>query len=46
MEFELEKLFVDVFAPQSRDVVTIMYDLPHGDIRDDREWREPREMAD
>jgi hypothetical protein len=46
MAFELEKLFVDVFAPQSGDVVTIMYDLPHGEIRDHKEWRERRKMAD
>ena len=46
MVFELEKLFVDVFAPQSGDVVTIMYDLPHGEIRDHREWQDRRKMAD
>jgi hypothetical protein len=26
--------------------VTIMYDLPHGEIRDHKEWRERRKMAD
>jgi hypothetical protein len=46
MAFELEKLFVDVFAPRSGDVVTIMFDLPHGDIPDHKEWRERRKMAD
>jgi hypothetical protein len=46
MAFELEKLFVDVFAPQSGDVVTILYDLPHGGIRDQKAWQERREMAD
>ena len=46
MAFELEKLFVDVFAPQSGDVVTIIYDLPHGEIPDDDEWQERREMAE
>ena len=46
MGFELEKLFGDVFAPQSGDVVTIMYDLPHGEIRDHKEWQERRKMAD
>ena len=46
MAFELEKLFVDVFAPQSGDVVTIMYDLPHGEIRDNKEWRDRRKMAE
>ena len=46
MAFALEKLFVDVFAPHSGDVVTIMYDLPHGEIRDHKEWRERRKMAE
>jgi hypothetical protein len=46
MAFELQRLFVDVFAPQSGDVVTIMYDLPHGEIRDHKEWQERRKMAD
>jgi hypothetical protein len=46
MAFELEKLFVDVFAPQNGDVVTIMYDLPHGEIRDNEEWRDRRKMAE
>jgi hypothetical protein len=36
---------VDVFAPQRGDVVTILYDLPHGEIRDHKEWRERRKMA-
>jgi hypothetical protein len=38
MVFSLEKLFIDVFAPQSGEVVTIMYDLPHDDIHDTKEW--------
>jgi hypothetical protein len=46
MAFELEKLFVDVFAPLNGDVVTIMYDLPHGEIRDHDEWQERRKMAE
>lgn len=46
MPFELEKLFVDVFAPQSGDVVTIMVDLPHGDIQDCEDWRARRKMAE
>jgi hypothetical protein len=46
MSFSLEKLFVDVFAPQSGDAVTIMYDLPHGEVRDSRAWRERRRMAE
>lgn len=46
MAFDLEKLFVDVFAPQKRDILTIMYDLPHGDIQDNKEWQDRRQMAD
>ena len=45
MAFDLEKLFVDVFAPRLGDMVTVMYDLPHGEIRDREEWRLRREMA-
>ena len=46
MTFKLEKLLVDVFAPQSGDTVTIMYDLPHGVLADNDEWRARRQMAD
>ena len=46
MAFELEKLFVDVSAPRSGDVVTVMYDLPHREIRDDMEWQERRVTAE
>jgi hypothetical protein len=46
MAFDLEKLFVDVFAPQRGDVVTILYDLPHGEIPDREEWQERRKMAE
>jgi hypothetical protein len=46
MSFSLEKLFVDVFAPQTGDIVTIMYDLPHNDIHDTQEWVERRQMAE
>ena len=46
MAFQLEKFFVDVFAPQSSDVLTIIYDLPHGDVHDHPAWQERREMAD
>jgi len=45
MTFQLEKFFVDVFAPQASDVLTIMYDLPHGEIQDNPAWQERREMA-
>jgi hypothetical protein len=46
MAFELETLFVDVFAPLNGDVVTIVYDLPHGAIGDNIEWHERRKMAE
>jgi hypothetical protein len=46
MTFSLEKLFVDVFAPRSGEVVTLLYDLPHGDIADTPEWRDRRLMAE
>ncbi len=46
MTFSLEKLFVDVFAPQKGENLTIMYDLPHGGIHDTQEWRERRQMAE
>ena len=45
MAFQLEKFFLDVFAPQSSEVLTIMYDLPHGEIQDNPAWQERREMA-
>lgn len=43
--FDIEKLIVDVFAPQSGEKVLVMMDLPHGDIADDAKWAERREMA-
>ena len=46
MSFSLEKLFVDVLAPRADDAVTIMYDLPHGEIRDTPEWRDRRALAE
>jgi hypothetical protein len=44
MKFNLEKLFVSVFAPQD-EVVTLMYDLPTVDISDNDKWRARREMV-
>lgn len=46
MNFNLEKLFVDVFGPEAGDVVTILYDLPHDGIVDNAQWQERREMAE
>jgi hypothetical protein len=45
MAFELEKLFVDVFAPQDGDIVLVMYDLPHGAVQDNKAWQDRRKMA-
>ncbi len=46
MSFSLEKLFVNVFAPQTGEIVTVMYDLPHDDIFDNQEWQDRRQMAE
>ena len=46
MAFDLEKLFVDVFAPRPGEVVTVMFDLPHGELRDNDAWRDRRRMAE
>ncbi len=43
--FDIEKLIVDVFAPQSGEKVLVMTDLPHRDIADDAKWAERRQMA-
>jgi hypothetical protein len=43
--FDLEKLIVDVFAPQLGEKVLVMRDLPHGELTDNERWAERREMA-
>jgi hypothetical protein len=45
MAFNLEKLFVDVFAP-SGELVTIMHDLPTANIPDNTAWQARRGMAE
>ena len=45
MTFQLKKFFVDVFAPEKGDVLTVMYDLPHDDVTDHAAWQERRAMA-
>jgi hypothetical protein len=45
MTFQLEKFFIDVFAPTANDVLTVMYDVPHGTIADKPSWLERRAMA-
>ena len=41
----LEKLMVDVFAPQSGEKVLIMIDTPHTGVPDNVNWEERRDMA-
>ena len=43
--FDLGKLLIDVFAPQSGEKVLVMSDLPHGEWTDNEKWAERREMA-
>ncbi|MFQ5886919.1 MAG: hypothetical protein ACE5II_06770 [Anaerolineae bacterium] len=43
--FDLEKLLIDIFAPQSGEKVLVMSDLPHGEWTDNQEWADRREMA-
>ncbi len=45
MAFDLGKFFQDIFKPEADEVVTIVIDLPHGNIEDNPEWQERREMA-
>lgn len=44
-KFDLNKFIKDVFDPQPNDAVAVMVDFPWGDIHDDDEWRERRQMA-
>lgn len=43
--FDLEKLIVDVFAPQPGEKVLVMSDLPHGELTDHGMWADRRKMA-
>jgi hypothetical protein len=43
--FDIEKLIVDVFAPQPGEKVLVIVDLPDGDIQDYGMWADRREMA-
>ena len=45
MSFNLMKFFIDVFSPEPGEVVTIMYDMPHGTIIDNADWEQRRKMA-
>lgn len=46
MAFDLGRFFEAIFRPQKGEIVTVMYDLPHGDIDDRRQWQERRQMAE
>ncbi|TKJ29760.1 MAG: hypothetical protein CEE40_07300 [Chloroflexi bacterium B3_Chlor] len=43
--FDLEKLIVDVFAPQPGEKVLVMSDFPHGELSDHNMWADRRKMA-
>jgi hypothetical protein len=45
MAFDLAKFIEDIFKPQRGEIVTVMHDVPHGDIADNDAWRERRQMA-
>jgi leucyl aminopeptidase (aminopeptidase T) len=42
-DFDVKKLLRDVFQPDEREVVTVMTDLPHGNIEDNEVWKRRRE---
>jgi hypothetical protein len=42
---ELEQLLLDVFAPQAKESVLVMIDLPHDFLDDNPAWEARREMA-
>ncbi len=46
MAFDLGKFFEDIFKPAKGEKVSVMYDLPHGDIADSDAWKERRQMAE
>lgn len=46
MNFHLEKLLRDVFAPSPDERVAVLVDLPHGQWPDEDDWRERRKMAE
>jgi len=38
-------MFNDVFAPKSGEKVLFLVDIPHNDIKDNKNWKERRKMA-
>jgi hypothetical protein len=45
MGFDIKKFFNDIFAPESGEIITLLIDLPHGEILDNPMWVERRKMA-
>jgi hypothetical protein len=45
MAFDLAKFIEDIFKPQRGEIVTVIHDVPHGDIADNDAWKERRQMA-
>ncbi len=45
MAFNLEKFFGDIFNPGKGEIVTVIHDVPHGDIADNEKWKQRRQMA-
>ncbi len=45
-KFDLEKLLLDVFAPETRERVAVLTDLPHDPWHDHTDWRDRRIMAE
>jgi hypothetical protein len=45
MSFDLDKLILEVFAPQPGEKVLVMTDSPHGEWADSEKWAQRREMA-
>jgi leucyl aminopeptidase (aminopeptidase T) len=45
MAFDLGRFFEDIFKPQQGEIVTVVHDVPHGNIADNAAWKERRRMA-
>jgi len=39
------KLFQDVFAPKTGEKILFLVDIPHDNIKDNKKWKDRREMA-
>ncbi len=45
MAFDVVTFFQNIFAPEKGDVLTILYDTPHGNIADTADWKDRRAIA-